>query len=186
MNDITRLLQSVDRNEVGSADGLMRAVYAELHALAAARLSHEHGVEAMQATALVSEVWMRLGADHQPSWHNRAHFFGAAAEAMRRILIDRARHRLAIRHGGGQEQVTFDEAAVQNSGLNDDDRLLALSDALDQLTEHDQSAAELVKLRYFGGLNMKDAAMALGISESTAWRWWNYARAWLLRALRKS
>ncbi len=162
----------------------MRAVYNELHALAAAKLARERDGQTLQPTALVHEAWLRLGGDHQPSWANRAHFFAAAAESMRRILIERARRRHAARHGANAEHVPLHQADPHALALASDDQLLAVNEALEQLAAIDRSAAELVKLRYFAGLSMSETALALGISDATAWRRWNYARAWLLRALR--
>lgn len=164
---------------------LIRQLYDELRHLAAAKLSHEPAGLTLQPTVLVHEAWLRLGGDKQPAWQNRAHFFAAAAEAMRRILIEQARRRRAIRHGGGLQRV--DLAAIDPaSTAREDDRLLALDEALHRLTEEDAPAAELVKLHYFAGLTMAESARALGISEPTAYRWWAYARAWLFREIGQS
>lgn len=185
MSDVTLILQRMERGDLQAADQLLPLVYAELRKLAAAKMAREPAGQTLQATALVHEAWLRLGGESQPSWQNRAHFFAAAAESMRRILIDRARSRRAIRHGGGQQRVNIDDlevAAVEH----DDDRLIAVDEALQKLAAEDASAAELVKLHYFAGLTIAEAAQALGISEATAWRWWAYARAWLAREIRHS
>ncbi len=157
-------------------------VYDELRALAAQKLAHESPGQTLQATALVHEAWLRLGGDQQPAWENRAHFFTAAAEAMRRILIDRARRRGAIRHGGDVKRVNLEDVELASDA--DGEQLLALNDALEQLAEHDSVKAELVKLRFFGGLTIEEAARVLGFSEPTAKRHWAYARAWLYRRIK--
>ena len=182
MHEINLILQAVQRGEEGADARLMRAVYDELRALAASKLSRETEADSLQPTALVHEAWLRLGADRQPAWQNGAHFFGAAAEAMRRILIEQARRRRAVVHGGGQERVTFEEADLA-SNPSDDERLLAMNEALDRFALIDPEAAQLVNLHYFAGMAMKDAANVLGVSESTGWRWWSFARAWLFREL---
>ena len=164
----------------GAAE-LLPLVYAELRKLAAVRMGQGSGGQTLQPTALVHEAWLRLGGEQQPAWQNRAHFFAAAAEAMRHILIDRARKRQTRRHGGGQQRVNFDDIEV--AGPADDDRLLAINDAVEKLAVHDAPKADLVKLRYFVGLTTEEAAQALGISEPTAKRWWAYARTWLYREI---
>ena len=167
--------------EAGASDRLLNLVYDELRRVAAGKMSMERPGGTLQATALVHETWLRLGGDNQPIWQNRAHFFGAAAEAMRRILIGRARRRNAQRRGGGQLPVECDEfelAAPMN-----DEQLVAVNDALDKFAAVDPEKAELVKLRYFVGLTIEDAAKTLDISEATAKRWWTFARAWLHREL---
>ena len=182
MHDITLMLQAMQRNEEGAADQLMQAVYDELRALAAAKLAGESQELTLQPTALVHEAWLRLGGDRQTPWRNRAHFFGAAAEAMRRILIDRARRRRRSRRGGGQRPLSLDE--VEDPAVTADaERLLAVNEALERLGAEDADRAQLVKLRYFAGLTLPEAAQVLGISESTAKRWWAFARAWLFREL---
>jgi RNA polymerase sigma factor (TIGR02999 family) len=146
-------------------------------------MAREPAGQTLQPTALVHEAWLRLGGDEQPTWQNRAHFFGAAAEAMRRILIDNARRRRALRHGGGQERVDIDDLELAAVADNDD-QLLAVHEALDKLAAQDPRKAELVKLRYFAGLTIEEAALALGISEPTAKRWWTFARTWLYQEIR--
>ncbi len=169
-------------NEIQPGSELLPLVYDQLRKLAAARMGRGAGGQTLQPTALVHEAWLRLGGDHQPAWQNRAHFFAAAAEAMRHILIDRARQRQALRHGGGQQRINFDDIEVATAA--DDDRLLAINDAVEKLAAHDAPKADLVKLRYFVGLTTEEAAEALGISEPTAKRWWAYARTWLYREIR--
>jgi len=169
------------KNDAGETpEEILAFVYEELRKLAAAKMAHEEPGQTMQPTALVHEVWLRLGGANQPNWKNRSHFFSAAAEAMRRILIENARRKLRVRHGGQLVKVSasttsFDVAAPQ---LDDAD-LLRLNDALDRLATHDDRKAELVKHRYFAGLTLEEAAHVLGISERTAKRDWAYARAWL-------
>ncbi len=160
---------------------LLELVYDELRKLAANRLKGEPANRTLQATALVHEAWLRLGADRQPSWENRAHFFGAAAEAMRRILIDRARRRKAARHGAGRTHVPID--GLEIVGAVNDPRILEVDEALERLRRVQPQKAELVRLRYFAGLDLAEAAQVLGVSEATAKRWWVYARAWLFREL---
>jgi len=175
--DITRLLQSTENGDAKSAEELLPLVYEELRKLAASKMAREQPGQTLQATALVHEAWLRLAGNEGASFKGRGHFFGAAAEAMRRILIDRARRKAAQRHGGGQQRVDVEELQIAAPGP--DDELLAVNEALDQLAAQDPQKAELVKLRFFTGLTIEQAAEALGISEPTAKRWWAYARAWL-------
>jgi RNA polymerase sigma factor (TIGR02999 family) len=165
-------------------DELLPVVYEELRRLAARRMAGEPPGQTLQATALVHEAWLRLGGDRQPAWDNRGHFFAAAAEAMRRILIDRARRKQARRHGGGVERISLDDLDGPElaTGL-DDDQLLALHAALERFEEADPTKAQLVKLRFFTGLTLREAGQILGISEPTAKRHWAYARAWLHREI---
>jgi len=181
MNDLTRLLNSIELGDTTASGELQRLVYEELHKLAAQKMACESPGQTLQATALVHEAWLRLGGAEQPTWQNRAHFFGAAAEAMRRILIDSARRKKAARHGGHLERVT---ASAMDIAADADDRLLAIHEALERLAAHDALKAELVKLRYFVGLTIDQAAQVLGISEATAKRYWTYARAWLYREIK--
>jgi len=180
MNDLTRLLNSIQLGDTTASGELQRLVYEELHKLAAQKMARESPGQTLQATALVHEAWLRLGGADQPTWQNRAHFFGAAAEAMRRILIDSARRKKAARHGGHLERVT---ASAMDIAADADDRLLVIHEALERLAAHDALKAELVKLRYFVGLTIVQAAQVLGISEATAKRHWAYARAWLYREI---
>ena len=182
MSDLTLILQKMERGDPPAADQLMPLVYNELRKIAAGQMARESAGQTLQPTALVHEAWLRLGGNDQPTWQNRAHFFGAAAEAMRRILIDRARHRRALRHGGGQERLNVDDLELA-AATDNDDQLLAVHEALDKLAAQDPQKAQLVKLRYFAGMTIEEAALALGISEPTAKRWWTYARAWLFNEI---
>jgi len=181
MKDINHLLDTIHEGGPVAADELLVQVYSELRRLAAAKMARETPGQTLQPTALVHEAWLRLGGDSQ-CWENRAHFFGAAAEAMRRILIDRARSKLAARHGGGIESADVDEVEIAVPAK--DDELLAVHEALDKLATHDVRKAELAKLRYFAGLSIEEAADVLGISPPTAKRWWAFARAWLFAEIR--
>jgi len=158
-------------------------VYDELRRLAAHKMAGENPGQTLQATALVHEAWLRLGGDVQPDWNDQTHFFAAAAEAMRRILIDRARRRKAVRHGG--EAILLNLDSIDVAATADDDQILALHEALDRLAAHDAQKAELVKLRFFGGLTLAQAAKVLGYSVPTAKRHWAYARAWLYREMKE-
>ena len=186
MSDLTVILQQIESGDSQAASRLLPLVYDELRKLAAQKMSREASGQTLQATALVHEAWLRLGGDQQPQWQNRAHFFAAAAEAMRRILIDNARRKKALRHGGHAERVNLDLDSLELAAGMDDDQLLALHEALDRLTAHDAVKAELVKLRFFAGLTIEEAAKVLGLSEPTAKRYWAYARAWLYREVRKN
>lgn len=177
-DDVTRLLNAVDAGDSQAGADLPALVYEELRRIAASRMAHEPAGHTLQPTALVHEAWLRLGADGQPRWQNRAHFFTAAAEAMRRILVDRARRRLAAKRGGGAEAVDIADLDIP-SPTTDDDGLLRVNDALEKLAKLDPRKAELVKLRYFVGLSFEEVATALGIAVPTAKQWWTYARAWL-------
>lgn len=165
-------------------DQLLSLLYEELRALAGQKLARENSGQTLQATALVHEAWLRLGGDEQPQWQNRAQFFSAAAEAMRRILVDNARRKHTERHGGKVERITLD--GLELATPMDDDELLAVHEALNRLSTHDAVKAELVKLKFFGGLTTEQAAKVLDISEPTAKRYWAYARAWLFREIGKS
>jgi len=180
MNQVTILLDALNRGETRAAEDLMREVYSELRALAGRKMSGEKAGHTLQPTALVHEAWLRLAPGNQP-WENRAHFFGAAAEAMRRILIDRARRRQAIRHGSGQAHVDILDIEIASPAA--DDELLAVHEALEILAQEDARKAELVKLRYFAGLSIDEAAEVLGVSTPTAKRDWTFARAWLHREI---
>lgn len=181
VNELTVILQRVDRGDPKAADALLPLVYEELRKLAAAKMARENPGQTLQATALVHEAWLRLGGDDQPEWKNRAHFFSAAAEAMRRILIDNARRKQYVRHGGKAQRVTFDGLELA-AGMQDE-QLLALNEALDRLAAHDAGKAQIVKLRFFAGLTTEQTAKTLGISEPTVKRHWAYARAWLFREM---
>jgi RNA polymerase sigma factor (TIGR02999 family) len=184
MTNVTQVLNAIERGNAKAAEELLPLVYDELRKLAACRMANEAPGQTLQPTALVHEAWLRLaGAEVQQQWDSRAHFFGAAAEAMRRILIENARRKKALRHGGGQERVDVQE--VEIAAPAQDDELLAISDALDRLAAVDKAKAELVKLRFFVGLSIEEAAGVLRISEATAKRWWAYARAWLFSEVRQ-
>ena len=181
-DDVTPLFQRINAGDPSAAEELLPLVYDELRRLAAARMARESPGQTLQATALVHEAWLRLGGERQPAWANRAHFFAAAAEAMRRILIDNARRKLAIRHGGRLEKVSASDTAFDlPAGTADDAELLLINDALEALAAHDPRKADLVKQRYFVGLTLEEAAEVLGISVRTAKRDWVYARTWLFQ-----
>ena len=179
MPDLTLLPGAIRRGEPDAAEALLTQVYAELRQLARAKMAREQPGHTLQATALVHEAWLRLG--DQP-FENRAHFFATAAEAMRRILIERARRKLAAKHGAAAEHVDVDEVEI-SAPVDKSDELLAIHEALDALAAHDARKAELVKLRYFAGLSIDEAAEVLNISAPTAKRDWTYARAWLFHKI---
>ena len=181
MSDVTRILDAVEKGDPQASDQLLPLVYNELRKLAAHKMAQESPGHTLQPTALVHEAWLRLVGDENPKFDGRAHFFAAAAEAMRRILIDRARRKRAVRHGGNQQRVDFLD--VDPASAADDDQLLAVHEALDKLAAHDRAKADLVKLRYFVGMTNLEAADVLGISEPTAKRYWAYARAWLFEEI---
>src|SRR6516225_1744632 len=182
MSDVTQILTAIEQGDPHAADKLLPLVYEELRKLAAHRMANEAAAQTLQPTALVHEAWLRLVGKETPKFANRAHFFAAAAEAMRRILIDRARHKRTLRHGGGQQRVNLEH--VDLASPTDDDQLLAVNDALDKLATQNKSEAELVKLRYFVGMTLEEAADALGISPRTADNFWAHARAWLFHELK--
>jgi len=183
VNDLTRILNRVQQGDPKAAEELLPLVYEELRRLAAQKMANAAAGHTLQPTALVHEAWLRLGGDQQLRWQNRAHFFAAAGEAMRRILIEKARRRRRRRHGGGQERVDLDE--IEIAAPEDDDRLLAVHEALDRLAHEDLVKSDVVKLRFFVGLSDREVAEALGISERTVERCWAYAKVWLLRAIRE-
>ena len=181
MNEVTRILDAIGQGRTGAAEELLPLVYEELRRLAARKMAHEPAGQTLQATALVHEAYIRLLGSERAYWNSRGHFYGAAAEAMRRILIERARRRQAERHGGGMKRVDLDSLEL---GIEPDDgQLLALHEALASFEQKDAVKAELVKLRFFAGLSLGAAAEALGLSEPTAKRHWAFARAWLYREL---
>jgi RNA polymerase sigma factor (TIGR02999 family) len=181
MSDVTRILVDIEQGNAKSTDELLPVVYNELRRLAAHKMASEPAGHTLQPTALVHEAWLKLVDTPNQSWQNRAHFFGAAAEAMRRILIARARRKDAQRRGSGAAHLDVDDFEI--AGPAPDDQLLALNGALDRFATLEPQQAELVKLRYFVGLKIEDAAELLGISEATAKRWWAYARAWLFNEI---
>lgn len=175
MSEVTRILDQIQRGDPQAAELLLPLVYEELRRLAAVRLAQEKPGQTLQATALVHEAYLRLVGDQEFS--GRGHFFAAAAEAMRRILVENARRKKALRHGGDRQRAVIDPIDVEGPAADDD--LLALDEALQKLAEKDPDKATLVKLRYFAGFTMEQACEALGISPATGHRHWNYARAWL-------
>ncbi len=186
VSEATRILGSIAQGDLKAAEELLPVVYDELRKLAAQKLSQESPGQTLQATALVHEAWLRLaGPNHTGQcWEGRRHFFGAAAEAMRRILVENARRKARARHGGGLQRVDLDEVEIA-APLPDDD-LLALHEALDQLAILDPPAADLIKLRFFAGLTHEQAADLLGLSRSAADRTWLFARAWLFQQIQKT
>jgi RNA polymerase sigma factor (TIGR02999 family) len=183
VSDVTRVLERVQQGDPKAAEELLPLVYEELRKLAAARMANEQPGQTLQPTALVHEAWLRLGGDQQPHWQNRAHFFGAAAEAMRRILIDRARKRQLRASSGLAAPEELHESRIQLRVPEAE--LLALHEVLDQLAKVDADAARLVKLRYFVGMSMAEAVEVLGISLRQGERLWTFAKAWLRDAIRR-
>jgi RNA polymerase sigma factor (TIGR02999 family) len=182
MSEVTRILDQIEHGDSSSAEQLLPLVYDELRRLAARKLAHETPGQTLDATALVHEAYLRLvDVDKVQHWHSRGHFFGAAAEAMRRILVENARRKQRLRHGGGLERHELDALAPASPPQHED--LVAMSEALDRLAVAHFQAAELVKLRYFVGLTNEQAAEALGVSPRKATQIWAYARAWLLESL---
>jgi RNA polymerase sigma factor (TIGR02999 family) len=182
MTDVTRILSAIEHGEPQAAEQLLPLVYDELRQLAAQKMAQEKPGQTLQATALVHDAYIRLvDVEKAQHWNSRGHFFAAAAEAMRRILVERARRNQQGRRGGQWHRVPLEEGHLAASLPSED--LVALDEALARLEEHDADSAQLVKLRYFAGLSMADAAQALGISLRTAERNWTYSRVWLHRAL---
>ena len=177
--EVTRILNAVRQGDANAGGELMTAVYAELRRIASAKMAREKPGHTLQATALVHEAWLRLG---EQTFENRAHFFSAAAGAMRRILVERARHKTSAKHGAGAEHCEVSEIEIA-APVVDGGELLAVHESLDAFTLHDARKAELVKLRYFAGLSFEEAALVLGVSVITAKRDWAYARAWLHHAI---
>jgi RNA polymerase sigma factor (TIGR02999 family) len=180
MNDVTRILSAIEQGDVHAAEQLLPLVYDELRKLAARRLAREKPGQTLQATALVHEAYLRLvGGRREEGWDNRGHFFAAAAEAMRRILVENARRKRREKHGGGRLRVDLDEATMVGRMPPED--LLALDEAMTRLAADDPIKARLVQLRFFAGLSLEEASEVLGISAVTAKRYWRYAKAWLHR-----
>jgi RNA polymerase sigma factor (TIGR02999 family) len=184
MPDMTQLLSAMDSGDRKAAAELLPLVYEELRKLAAHKMANEASGHTLQPTALVHEAWLRLVGEDQPHFENRGHFFSAAAEAMRRILVDKARRKHRVRHGGDLKRVDF--ANLDVAIVEDDDTVLAVNEALDRLARLEPIAAELIKLRFFAGLTNVEAARVLGLAERTAKRTWAYARAWLFDELKRT
>ena len=182
MSEITLVLQAIGRGESQASTDLLPLVYEELRHLAAARMARENAGQTLQPTALVHEAWLRLVADGERSWENRAHFFGAAAEAMRRILIDKARRKAGLKHGGGQERLNVDD--LQLTAATADDKILLVNEALERLEVEDPESARIVMLKFFGGLTNQEVAKILGVTERTVERDWAYAKACLFDSIR--
>jgi RNA polymerase sigma factor (TIGR02999 family) len=183
MTDVTHILSQIEDGDPSAAEKLLPLVYEELRKLAAARLANEKPGQTLQSTALVHEAYMRLvDAEQAQKWKSRGHFFGAAAEAMRRILINRARDKKRLKRGGHLRRLNLDK--IEFALGTESEELLALNEALERLSEENAICAEFVKLRFFAGLTNREAAAALGISPATADRYWAYARAWLYQAIR--
>ena len=181
MTDVTRILNAIARGDAKATDELLPLVYEELRLLAARKLSKEHPGQTLQATALVHEAYLRLVGDGAESWNSRGHFFAAAAEAMRRILVENARRKKSLKGGGDLHRVDLKDGDITIENSPDD--LLALDEALSGLGKEDPITAEVVKLRYFAGLSLAQIARLLKISDRTAARYWAYGRVWLLREI---
>lgn len=184
MPDITQLLNTLSPEDPRAADQLLPLVYEELRKLAAAKMAREQPGQTLQPTALVHEAWLRLAGENKEQWQGRGQFFSAAAEAMRRILIERARGRARLKRGGDWQRVDLE--TLDLAVATDDDTLLAVHEALNKLAAVDPTGAELIKLRFFAGLSNVEAARALGLAERTAKRAWAYARAWLHQELTRA
>jgi len=187
VSDVTRILQSLEGGEAragGTAEELLPLVYEELRKLAQIRMAQESPDQTLQPTALVHEAWLRLTGNREDHWNNHAHFICAAAEAMRRILIERARRKRSLKRGAGAERLHLDLDQMPVATQSEPDELLALNDALEKLAAEDLLSAELIKLRFFAGMTQREAARALGISERSAKRYWTFDRVWLLEEIR--
>jgi RNA polymerase sigma factor (TIGR02999 family) len=184
MSDFTRILQLAEEGNSKAADELLPLVYDELRRLAAAKMARESGDQTLQPTALVHEAWLRLGGDAQPNWQNRAHFLGAAAEAMRRILVENARRKLRLKRGGGDERVELHESAIEAPA--DDERVIQVHEALESLAAEDPQKAEIVKLRFFVGLDHHEIAALLGVNEKTVRRHWEVAKVRLFQTIKSA
>jgi len=183
MNEVTRIINAIEQGDPEATEKLLPLVYEELRVLAAQKMAQEKPGQTLQATALVHEAYIRLVGAEAGNWKGRTHFFAAAAEAMRRILIENARRKKRLRHGGDKQRVEMQDADLAVEGPPDD--LIALDEALTKLAEENPAKADLVKLRYFAGLTLEQAAEMLGISRATADRYWSYARAWLFDQINK-
>ncbi len=179
MNDITRVLQDMGQGLPAASDDLLPLVYDELRRLAAIRMAQESAGQTLQPTALVHEAWLQLSGSGGRNWQSRAHFFGAAADAMRRILIDKARRKARLKHGGGQARLNVDELDLAQT--TPDDNVLLINDAVQALEKEDPEQARVVVLKFFAGLTNEEAAESLGVSERTARRQWECAKAWIFQ-----
>jgi len=184
MSDVTRILEAIQQGEPKAAQELLPLVYEELRRLARSKMAQQPPGHTLQATALVHEAWLRLVGSDRQQWEGRSHFFAAAAEAMRHILVDSARRKQRARHGGGQQRVDVDELQIATG--EDDERLLLVHEALEKLTLEDPARAEIVKLHYFVGLTHAETAEVLHLSEKTVRRHWNFARVWLYQTIKAS
>jgi len=182
VNDVTRILQRAQAGDTKAASELLPLVYAELRRLAAAKMAHEAPGLTLQPTALVHEAWLRLGGDGQPDWQNRAHFLGAAAEAMRRILVDNARRKIRLKRGGGNERMELHESVIE--APMEDEKVLQVNEALEILATEDPPKAEIVKLRFFAGLNHQEIAAMLDVNEKTVRRHWEVAKVRLFQIIK--
>jgi RNA polymerase sigma factor (TIGR02999 family) len=182
MSDVTQILEALARGDPTVADELLPLLYDQLRTLAAHKMANEAPGQTLQPTALVHEAWLRLVGSGQEHWNSRGHFFGAAAEAMRRILVERARKKARVRHGGQLERVDLDHVTMATQ--DNDDTILAVHEALEKLAVQSPQKAEVVKLRYFAGMEHAEIAEALGVSEPTVRRHWAYARSWLYAELK--
>jgi len=183
MTDVTRILKAIERGDAQATDKLLPLVYEELRLLAAQKLSQERPGQTLQATALVHEAYLRLAGTEAQNWDNKGHYFKAAAEAMRRILIENARRKRSQKHGGDRKKIDLNEAVLVVGERVPSDTLIALDEALEKLSKKDKVKADIVRLRYFAGLTSEQAAEILKISPTTAKRYWIYSRAWLLREI---
>jgi RNA polymerase sigma factor (TIGR02999 family) len=182
VNEITLILEAIGRGDKQASEDLLPLVYEELRRLAAAKMARETDGQTIQPTELVHEAWLRLVGDGGKNWQNRNHFLGAAAEAMRRILVDRARRKSAVRHGGGQPRIDIERLDLAAAGA--DDKILMVDEALELLRAEDPEKARIVTLKFFGGLTNQEIAVNLNLGERTVERQWSFAKAWLLRAMR--
>jgi RNA polymerase sigma factor (TIGR02999 family) len=183
MSDMTRILEAIQQGDPKATDELLPLVYEELRRLAAHKMANEQPGQTLQPTALVHEAWLRLVGNENQQWNSRGHFFGAAAEAMRRILIEAARRKSRLRHGAGAERLSADQFEI--AAELPAERLLQVSEALDELSKEAPESAQVVKLRYFAGLTQQQVAETLGISLRSAERHWTWAKAWLFRWIRQ-
>jgi RNA polymerase sigma factor (TIGR02999 family) len=181
MNDLTQVLQAIRRGDGRASEELLPLVYNELRQLAMARMARETAGQTLQATALVHEAWLRMVGTGDRTWQNRAHFFGAAAEAMRRILVENARRKSRLKRGGGQQRMDIEELDL--AAATPDEKVLLMDEALEQLQKQDPDKARIVVLKFFGGLTNQEVAENLGITERTVERQWAYAKAWLFEKI---